>query len=241
MISLGDILKYKKDGIPILKDDEIENIAYDLLREFDSSILINPIRLPVAEILTYLEKTYDLKVNITKLGSKNGMDILGRTMFSKNTICIDENIVNNNEPLFLSTVAHEIGHWVLHRHKPILKEQPTEIMENIDDDRNNILPSARRKLITTLDWMEHHAKVFGASLLMPRESFTNAVLLIQQNIGVSRNLGIIYYDHQRGSERDYRYVKSELQRTFRTSEESIHIRLKELGILQDKLFFRPFQ
>ena len=77
------------------------------------------------------------------------------------------------------TLAHELGHWILHR-KEFIEDQNQINLFNIvaNTTENNYIKCLNRdvvynkvvasKLKTDLDWLEWQANYFGASILMPR-------------------------------------------------------------------------
>jgi Zn-dependent peptidase ImmA (M78 family) len=226
--------RYDQHGRPVLRDPEIEDEAYRLLQEVDRSALAIPCRAPIAKLLDYLHSTHDVKIVFAKIGEDGARTrIVGKTVFSQNSIWIDEDVLDD-EPLFLSTAAHEIGHWTLHRHKKMVKDDSRDEIDNLEDDESSLNVWRRRRLETTQDWIEHQAKVFAGALLMPGEAFTRAVIEAQRKMGVTRQLGIIIRDNQRSSERDLQKIVADLQGVFGTSKESIRVRLSACGILQDK-------
>ena len=224
-------MRYTRFGRPILKDSEIEQIAYRFLAQYDESYLHAPSEAPVGGLLTHVKERYGTRIVFANLGDDGKDRIIGRTIFSKNMICIDEDIVHNDQPLFLSAAAHELGHWVLHRDRPIRLEGSERNIDQLSDSEKDLW--GRIKLKTTRDWLEHQAKIFAASLLMPRSALTEAVINKQCQMGISRNLGKIYLDLQKSSEEDFAEIVSCLQSSFCTSKQSIEIRLKEIGILQE--------
>jgi Zn-dependent peptidase ImmA (M78 family) len=110
-------------------------------------------------------------------------------------------------------------------------EESVEDLKQLEDCETNFL--GRKKLRTSKDWIEHHANVFAASLLMPRLTFKKAVIFIQEEIGITRNLGKIILDRQESSERDFNKIVSRIQNIFGTSKQSIIIRLESIGILKE--------
>jgi Zn-dependent peptidase ImmA (M78 family) len=226
-------MKYTKLGVPILKDIEIEQKVYELLMLYDRNLLKSACKTPVAGILDFLKRHYDVEIVFANLGFKDNYKILGRTIFSKNTICIDEKIVYDSEPLFLFTSSHEIGHWVLHTGREIKVEESDEVIKQLDDCENDFW--GKKILKTPKDWIEHHANVFAACLLMPRPTFIETICLIQNEMGVTRNVGKILLDRQESNQKMLDDIVSHLQNIFGASKQSIIIRLSSLGILiEDK-------
>jgi Zn-dependent peptidase ImmA (M78 family) len=171
----------------------------------------------------------EFKITFACLGSRGGYKILGKTIFSKGLICIDEDLIYGNATLFNFTAAHEIGHWCLHGANRIEKEDPNEAIQETDDCETDFW--GRKILRTSRNWIEHHANVFAGSLLMPRSTFGQAVQLVQRQMGVARNVGSILLDSQWSSERDLEEILCRLGDIFETSKQSVLIRLKSLGIL----------
>lgn len=222
-------MRYTKFGVPILKDEQIEETAYEILSQYDENLLKTPGKTPIAGILDYLRSEHDVRIIFTFIGIRNGSKILGKTIFSKNTILIDEGIARNLEPLFLFTGAHEIGHWYLHRGEPIRSKESSEVIGEVDDIEYDF--RGVKRLITPRDWIEHHANYFAGSLLMPRVTFVRAVSTIQKSMGITHNIGKILLDRQRASSEDLNKIISHLKEIFGTSKQSITIRLKSLSIL----------
>lgn len=226
---------YTKSGIPFIKDTEIEKIAYKFLSEYDDFSLSNPIKAPIGGLLNYLKENHKVLISYSDLGFNGDYKVFGRTIYSKNKIFIDESIVYDNEPLFLSTGAHEIGHWVLHRNRKITLDRAKDNIDQIETCEKDIKDVyGKKKLITEKDWREHHAKVFAASLLMPRVAFMQATINAQESIGISRR-GKIYINNTLYSQKDYEKIISYLEDIFGTSWQSIDIRLKELDLVIDEI------
>lgn len=234
-------MKYTNNGVPILRDEEIEKVAYRLLSKVDLECLVNPSMTPIPSILMYLKDNHGLILSIDEnLGYINGRKIRGKTLLSQGIIVLDAEIVTNDEKLFYMTAAHEIGHWSLHRSRKIIREDTEETIDCFEDDDysfwdNEELNVVRKKneLKTDIDWLEHHAKVFAANLLMPREAFSKAILAYQSYEGITRNLGkVCLYDRNSLNE-DYRHIVVFLQEIFKVSQQAVSIRFKELDLLID--------
>lgn len=234
-------MKFTNNGVPILRDDEIENIAYRLLSKVDPECIDTPSMTPISSILMYLKYNHGLIVSIDEdLGYVNGRKIRGKTFLNQGIIALDAEFVTNDEKMFFMTAAHEIGHWSLHRSRKIMKDNTEEAIDCFEDDDysfwdNEELNVVRKKneLKTDIDWLEHHAKVFAANLLMPREAFSKAILAYQAHEGITRNLGkVCLYDRSSLNE-DYRHIVIFLQEIFKVSQQAVSIRFKELDLLID--------
>ena len=223
---------FDKSGVPILRDKNIEEIAYRILSEYDALSLETPMPAPIPGLLKYLKQNYGLNLDFPdNLGKIGNYYIVGRTVFSKNLICIWNRIVNIDK-IFLFTSAHEIGHWVLHRYRKIKKNQKgKEYFSQIDDNRKDFF--FRKKLESPRDWIEHHANVFAASITMPEIAIKKKVISIQKELGITRNLGKIYLDDQYNNYKDYFKIINILKDSFKVSKTSLEVRLKRLELLED--------
>lgn len=233
-------MKFTAKGVPILRDNEIEEVAYRLLRKVEPNCVENPIKTPIASIISYLQDKHGLIFSISEeLGTINGRKIRGKTILNKGIIILDSSIVTDDESMYFMTTAHEIGHWTFHRSRKILNEE-AESINFFEDNEYSFydgeeMTSVRKKkkLKTSLDFLEHHAKVFAANLLMPRQAFIKAVQTFQVQLGISRNLGQIYLYDDRIQNRDYQRIVILLHEYFKVPKQAISIRLKELGLLID--------
>jgi Zn-dependent peptidase ImmA (M78 family) len=234
-------MKFTSRGVPVLSDQDIESTAYQLLNDVEPSCLIAPSRTPIPIILQHLKDEYGLKVSITdSLGFINERKIRGKTVLSQGIIFIDEEIVYNDEPLYYMTAAHEIGHWTLHRHKKITRSKDNENIDFFEDneysfwDSNALsLVTKIKELISEIDWLEHHAKVFAASLLMPRVAFINALIALQNSWGINRNIGKVSLYSDKHLNQDFYQMVHTLQDIFGVSQQAVTIRIKELNLMKD--------
>jgi len=219
---------YQECGVPILNRTAIEKKAYALIQEYDGYSLENYCKPPVVGMLEYLKNKYNLSLSFTELGIINDNKIYGRIVFSQNHIYIDADL-SQEGGLFMYTVAHEIGHWVLHRSKPIMSEDSDEPLDQIDDCQVNL--SGGNKLDTVRDWMESQANEFAVAFLMPKQSFLKAVVDTQRRMGITRNLGKIVISRGQSSQKNYQDTLMGVQMIYGISQQSIKIRLKMLGML----------
>jgi Zn-dependent peptidase ImmA (M78 family) len=233
-------MEFTDKGVPILSDKKIEETAYRLLQKVEPDCVENPVKVPIQSIIKYLQDNHGLLFSISDdLGTINDRKIRGKTILSKGIIILDSSIITNDESLYFMTAAHEIGHWTFHCSRRIVNEDNEEINSFEDEeysfyDRDAMITFRRKKeLKTSLDFLEHHAKVFAANLLMPRNAFIKAVQAIQINLGISRNLGQVYLYDDRILNHDYARVVIQLQEYFKVPKQAINIRFKELGLLND--------
>ena len=127
--------KYNDYGLPILSNKKIEGIAHEYLKDCCPAVLQSPCRVSEGELLQCLENTYSVKVVSDDLTTDGNLRVLARLMFSHNTIIFDEELLHKNEHGFLyrMTVAHEIGHWILHSHNPIMVDQSGKALQEYDE------------------------------------------------------------------------------------------------------------
>lgn len=226
-------------SVPRLSREFIEQKAEAVLRWIRPAIVNRPSLTPVAEIAERLKIEHDLQINLDyDLGnSERGKKIFGMCQFRPNIIYIDRNL-DPNGPRFRFTLAHELGHLVLHR-KLFFDPAELDIPQNqIPDDRTHLL-SGRRKNMTPRDWLEWQANAFASAILMPRRTLKAAVLELQTRLAIRRP-GIIFVDDQPTNVVAYQTVISELKDVYQVSRTALEIRLKDLEILYDRRTFgRP--
>ena len=141
---------------PLLGDDTIESHAHQTLVEF-YSWLGRDISMPVqAEVMA--EQYLGYNIEVTSEGLFSDPDYLGGIVFDDNVIKINA-AAETHEGRYNFTLAHEIGHHVLHR--ALFIEQQTEIQKILCREAGN------KPLV------EQQADRFAAALLMP-ESFVRA-------------------------------------------------------------------
>lgn len=226
--------KYTDKGVPYIKDDTIEKLAEKILHEFNP-ILLNAVgEIPIHDILKYITGKDNLIITSEDMGVLNNTKILGRIIISKRLICFDKDLSNDihKRPIFRFTIAHEIGHWILHSEKPLILDRTQKILRELIDTEDSIM--SKKTLITSRDWVEHHANVFAAALLMPSELYKQALVNIQYtDLGIRNRLGMIYLDDNNYSIKDYNNTISKLRIIFGVSFTSAKIRLETLGLLYD--------
>lgn len=218
------ILPQKVEGLKRLSEKQIQNIADNFLNEYDRSILENASYLDLNKLKEYLNEKYGLTVEYVNLLDHDNSKLLGYFDTEKNKILIDYSVLGSERYPF--TLAHEIGHFVLHKD---LKMNQT-VYNNFKDSSHNIF-TQKNSLENDKNWIEWQANYFASSILMPHISLVAQLIGIQRQMGVSRNQGTIYLDHQEQNRKDFYTYLDYLSEHFKVSKLSIEYRLKNLGIL----------
>lgn len=179
----------------VLSKRDIDNESVVFLKENSPNSLQ---KLGMLDLESIAELKLGLKIEYQKLdedGELLGMTIfktgyvdvfdenntICKKKFEKGTIVLNEMLINNLklQGRYQFTLAHEIGHWILHR-KEFIEDQNQINLFNIvaNTTENNYIKCLNRdvvynkvvasKLKTDLDWLEWQANYFGASILMPR-------------------------------------------------------------------------
>ena len=144
---------------PQIADAVIEERALSLLHDFYLRPVTNlDIPIPVERIA---EQHLNYEIDIVEEAPPLNDDILGGILFIERIIQVTSS-VSDHEGRYNFTIAHEIGHHVLHR-QHYLEQKPTTprptLCRQIDQK-----PAA-----------EKQADRFAAALLMPAHTLTNAV------------------------------------------------------------------
>lgn len=111
-------------SVPFLSDSDIERAATNLLVQFRDR---NGGRIkPPAPVEEILEKQLKLSLGFDDLHQRLGIprrgeepDVLGALWAERREVLIDESLDPEEHPeregRYLFTLAHEIGHWCLHK------------------------------------------------------------------------------------------------------------------------------
>ena len=196
------------------RNDTLEAIARKVISQYDPSLLMNPVPVPVE---TIIEKVYGLTLEFQYI--RNNGRVLGETVFENavvpiysregergyklvpvnaGTVIIDASLLScRGDGRFRYTCAHELAHWVLH------KEFYTSLGETAA-----LSKAVRSSEIGTM--IERQADRLSSYLLMPKGAVKTAFFLNKQTTGdVIRTLAEI----------------------FQVSRQAMEIRLKEMQLL----------
>lgn len=219
------LLPKKIEGLKQFSAQQIQNLANTFLNEFDSAVLAGAHKLDLKQLTQYLDKKYQLKIEFVNLLNNDGTKLLGYFDSQNNKILIDYSVIGTER--FPFTLAHEIAHFILHRN---LKMNQI-VYNNFKDSAHNVF-SQQYELKNDKNWIEWQANCFASSILMPHTSMLARLIEVQIKMGVSRNRGSIYVDHQEQNRKDFHSYINHLSNHFGTSKQSVEYRLKSLGIIK---------
>ena len=168
---------------------------------------------------TNLMKFCAIRNNILINEETDCMGLMGRFDFYNNHIYIAKDLLQSDEHRYRFTLAHEIGHSVLHRR--LLK---------------NFIASAEDKDVLTSnycsDWekrLEIQANIFASRLLVPEAPLINYYMEIKNKLGINTT-SPLYLDNQPCNKEDCHKMFYVLSKIFNVSKEVIKFRL-----IDDKL------
>lgn len=138
---------------PILSYEDINTYAEDFLRNHNPD---NTLPVPIEEIIEF-----DLSLDIVPFPSlQRDFDIDGFISGDLKCIYVDDFVYMNRPARYRFTLAHEIGHFVLHKDliesfRPLNIGVWKDFVLQVDDE--------------VYDWLEWQAYTFAGLLLVPRK------------------------------------------------------------------------
>ena len=222
------------DKVDILSRTLIDDEAKKFLIKYRPDALKEATKLDLENLIEN-----DLGLNIDYQNLDENHQILGATIFkdgymnvynngekelkkfSKNTMVFDIKLSEDykQEGRFLFTLAHEIGHWILHRKHFFIDEQQQNIFDLLENEsRDNFIICVKRNESAMLyvrkktpeEWIEWQADNFASSLLMPKDIFKTT------------------YEHLKEENMNKEQILRELSNIFGASKKACEIRINIL-------------
>ena len=173
-----------------------------------------------ADLLEFASKK-GYSVNTSALPNK----VLGEIDFESKTILVSDTL-QKGSPRWRFTVAHELGHIVLHS-KAILQSNIKAIEEYIDDEMAESANISNK----TIARMEIQANSFASLLLLPPYQFELAYKALFIKGGI-RNYPELYLEGQKCNVDTSKWIIQHLSAYFMVSKTAILKRLAELDYLR---------
>ena len=192
--------------IPFLSSEELKKKAKEIyqLQPLETNEVAGEV---LAKNFPMIEVRYD---NLSQ-------GLLGTIDIRHNIITLSEDIISDTNRVHF-TLAHEIGHLVLHR--KFLRKEFSSVDDYIDI---SILSDKNIKR------MEYQANVFASYLLLPERKFYYEVALLFKEYSITK--GRLYLDHQFCNRRNVSLILQRLSKKFQVSRQAIAIRLKNEKLL----------
>ena len=184
------------------------------------------------QVVAVLDAQYGVCFSFSdELGSLcTGERILGK--FSVDPLTIR---VTSSLPLwsatFFRTLAHELGHLVLHR--SMIGDGKYISREKSVVDTASRLRYRETAEFSDLGWVEWQANEFAMCLILPRRYLQMLVCAVQKDLGITRNLGTMYLDDQPCNIRDCQTIVGAIAGRSSAKRPLLWRRLRFLGILED--------
>lgn len=214
-----------RNGIPFLSRPQIEAAAVGFLREYCPWVLAAPKMTPVLDILDQLKLQTGLSAKFVELGHNGAAKVVGRVSFRHRLLYLDFSLAQERQARFRFTLAHEIGHWVLHRYNFEKSKSPyLDTHEGVvENPQDGLFPFRRR---TPAESLAFQARTFASALVMPHRTFASAFFRLRQELGFSTADARANLDKMIVC----------LSDTFQVSKTCVRIRIEELKLLAHGLF-----
>ncbi len=223
MYQFIDSIQVKDNGVPILSHKKIETIIDGCFAEFDPTLTQKPQRVCISSFIDLLKKKDGLKYEVRSLGLVFNNIILGMMDTDKGVLSIDP-VTQTNPHVLRFTEAHEVGHWVLHRHYEVSGYSAGSQQKLFKDTEETI--SSQKRLTTATDWIEWQANAFASSFLMPMKTFSqsvsNGISLLE--LSVTKDA----YGSIQTTPKDYNRLVTYLSELYDVSMTAISLRMKQL-------------
>ncbi len=215
--------------VKYLPKARIEQAATALIHAYARQYgLEDNIPVPVDSLL---ECSLGLTLEIGDLTERLGLnDVLGATWIESRTVMIDQSLEPTDNPLmegrFNFTLAHEIGHWQLHRTQIC---NPSDQQSLFDFDME---PTIVCRTSQSREQMEWQADCFASYLLMPEDRIQRTWVEVygssEQYVAVEEieKLKVLW-----GKERPTTEVARDMALLFNVSGQAMQIRLEDLGLV----------
>lgn len=163
--------------VPFWKKSEIEGMALDLLHKYESWKGVRLV--PPIDIDDIVEGYLKIDLQLFDLKELLSMpDVLGATWFEDKVIRIDSSL-EQKEGRLSFTMAHEIGHWWMHR--PIYEMDKVTLPLFAYEEHMRPTPAVVCRSAKKKDPVEWQADQFAAMLLMPSSMMRASVSIFQEH------------------------------------------------------------
>jgi len=221
-----------KIPVPYLKESDLESAVSDLLRRYAKWKGAAP--RPPINVEEIVEGCLGITVEVDDLVTLLGIqDVLGAAWFDDNMIRIDGSL-EGKDGRFCFTLAHELGHWWLHR--PILEMEKVTLPlfpheKDAKPTRAIVCRTSQKK-----ERSELQADLFAARLLMPESDVRATVKKLHGDDipvidGMREKLDARQFD---GALRDYAAEVIREGQFTNVSNEAMRYRLVDLKLAVDK-------
>lgn len=184
-----DSWKYDDSGRPKLSGKQIEAIAIGLLAKYAPECLREPRAIPTDVILNGVRAETGVDLAFEDLPHGPDVDLRGVTIFSRGLIVLDKSLADDpkRNPYLRFTLAHELGHWILQRHRPIRLVPEEDAADEVVDSIHQLSSTRRPPFQTVEDWVEWQANHFATHLVLPRRPLRIAVVQVNLEAGININ------------------------------------------------------
>lgn len=216
--------------VPRLSSNDIELKVEEVIKHFDASLLTAAKPTPILEFAVETKRQFgvDFRADVDLGHSSTGKKYLGQFRVKPRGIFIDASLQGSDRLPFI--LAHEYGHLVLHRKvDPVRSGYATSTIEDTEHD----FATGKKILSTPRDWIEWQANRFASAILMPRATFSDALIDFHKEQGIRRNVGIVVVNGTPSSQADFAHVVGHLSDVYGVNRTNIECRLRDLELLQD--------
>ncbi len=219
--------------VKYMKVEDIEAAALCLLAEYGRKF--GPVEKPPVPVEEILESHLGLNLGFDDLPKMlKAPDVLGATWVRDRRVLIDQSLDPSvhtvKEGRYRFTVAHEVGHWELHRHHFLDNPAQASLFETTPE------PSIVCRTSSRKDPMEWQADAFSGYLLMPKEMVFSAwkerngsldhYVAEKEIAGLSARWGLAE------DERPAVDIARRMALDFKVSGQAMQIRLIGLGLIK---------
>ncbi len=214
----------KVEGLKFLSKESIENIANQILYDFDNLIFQEYKYTDLRKLVIFFQKMHALKFEFQQnIETSDGKKLFGYYNSEEKKVYIDNSLIGTER--FAFVLAHEIGHFVLHSELKMNQE----VYNNFQDSEYDFFED-KYVLKNDMNWIEWQANKFAVSILLPDRTFKMVLSAFQKMIGINK-IGHIYYDDQHQNYLDYKQLIQNISEYFKTSKTSIIYRIEDLGLI----------
>ncbi|MEW6608909.1 MAG: hypothetical protein AB1414_15935 [bacterium] len=221
-----------------LTREKIDKIAMQFLQKYDKKLLEEARPIPVEKIVTeYLAAKDGLQFKIDNLKYDIFQrKIWGRTNLREKIISIDTSLIETPslKTKYRFTLAHEVGHWVLHR--KYIKSQKNfyktddieELIITLKECIEAFLHEFRCLYDDSRKGIEFQANSFAASLLMPSNLFEIHFYKETNAYGIKLKELLWENEYEKVYDSILRYLSS----LFDVSKQAAKIRVRTLQLIE---------